>query len=606
MNIVNKIKTDDSAFWDTCRLAISGSVEKLREKLSEYPQHLHQKTIGIKDGMYQVSLLHLVGSADKARLLVELGLDLHVMDDQNNTPLHFAALAGRKEVVTELLSLGANREAKNRWDQTPLQLAITPELAYLLSDDPQPLNFESSLHNLSIYIAAEKGKIEVIRYLLQASVDPNLLNHEEYMLDDHYKTPLRHSVYIGYVEIARLLLEHGANPNIHPNLYREVYNVGTARLLHSYGTKATPENLDAAIWEAVVNVGNSNLVQEYIEYGAPLDKKYLLHDAIKRPDQTNQNHLKIVEMLVQKKPEFLHYIHHNESPLQKAIDIRNQPIVDLLIQLGADVNQKNSDGHTPLHIAVLNNNKVLLEVLLKNGADPTLEDQFGLTPYQYAVMRLRTQICEVFESYYKEQKQDTPTFLQPLTVEEGKQSIFDQQNDLVNLYHVDDINSWVFFRFRLKDFVAFAKKFGFSPIFQTSYYMDQDQVKHFSFDDQGLLEKDLSFAEEFSMEHTLAFHPTDPQCFLSMIRAWDPDTDYDWTQLHIRCSKEMSDEIVSFYQEYWRNQHETYDYYVATGGDVLISYPNQAESEDLQYLNQYLNECQLRGLEELWASDFFN
>ncbi|PTM57854.1 ankyrin repeat domain-containing protein [Desmospora activa] len=601
MNIVNNIKKDDQAFWQTCRIAISGSAEELRQQLSEEPHHLHQKTIGIKEGLFQVSLLHLVGSAENAHLLAELGLTIDETDEQGNTPLHFAALAGRKEVVTALLSLGA-AHLENRWGQKPLQLAITPEIAHLLREENAPLPLDPSLQSLSIVEAAKQGKIDVIRYLLQTGVDPNLLNHPDYMLDYHENTPLRQAVYVGYVEIVRLLLEHGANPNVHPNLYRDVYNVGTARLLHSYGTQVTPEGLDEAVWEAAINVGNSELVQEYISYGAPLTKEYILHDTIKRPEQTNDHHLKIAEMLVKKNPKQLHHFKGNETPLQKAIDIGNQAMVDCLIQLGADINLKNEDGLTPLHIAVLNNNAILLEFLLNHGADPKQEDQFGLTPYQYAVMKLRTKLYHVFQRYGE---QNITAIQPPLTVDQAKQTLADQQDDLINLYHTDDLESWVFFRFKLKDFVAFAKRFGFSTIFQTRYFLDEAETKYITFDEQGMLEKDLSFAQEFSIEHTLAFHPAQPQWILSMIHAWDADTDYDWTQLHIRCSAEMGEEIVTFYRQYWNQQHETYDYYSATGGDIFISFPNKTASKELNSLIQYINQCQLRGLEQIWASDFF-
>ena len=51
------------------------------------------------------------------------GTDVNTKDDQEYTPLHWAAMEGRREVAELLISSGANVNAKNKVGNTPLHIA---------------------------------------------------------------------------------------------------------------------------------------------------------------------------------------------------------------------------------------------------------------------------------------------------------------------------------------------------------------------------------------------------------------------------------------------------------------------------------------------------
>ncbi len=59
-----------------------------------------------------------------------------------------------------------------------------------------------------MFKAVQEGDLELVRYYLNAGIDPNY-QHPEYMA-----APLVESVRFGHLEIARLLLESGADPAI--------------------------------------------------------------------------------------------------------------------------------------------------------------------------------------------------------------------------------------------------------------------------------------------------------------------------------------------------------------------------------------------------------
>lgn len=59
-----------------------------------------------------------------------------------------------------------------------------------------------------LFAAAEKGDLELVKYHIRMGVDPNY-QHPEFMC-----TPLIGSIQNQQFEIAKFLLENGANPNI--------------------------------------------------------------------------------------------------------------------------------------------------------------------------------------------------------------------------------------------------------------------------------------------------------------------------------------------------------------------------------------------------------
>jgi ankyrin repeat protein len=62
-------------------------------------------------------------SLEIARLLVNSGADVNVTDDEGCAPLHAAAQSGYREIAELLLGSGASLDARNKKQETPLELS---------------------------------------------------------------------------------------------------------------------------------------------------------------------------------------------------------------------------------------------------------------------------------------------------------------------------------------------------------------------------------------------------------------------------------------------------------------------------------------------------
>jgi ankyrin repeat protein len=77
------------------------------------------------------------GSVDAARGAIDAGAYISVRDEEDRTPLHWAADSGDVAMVQLLLEKGADINVKDRWECTPLKGAaqsLCTEIVQMLRD----------------------------------------------------------------------------------------------------------------------------------------------------------------------------------------------------------------------------------------------------------------------------------------------------------------------------------------------------------------------------------------------------------------------------------------------------------------------------------------
>ena len=119
-----------------------------------------------------------------ADLLHHNGADLHVQGAFKSVPLHSAAGSGNFEMVQKLIEYGADIDARDEYEWTPLYWASRG----LTSKD-----------------------VPALRSLLECGADVNVRARTDDNVGDDFTTPLHRASAYGAVEIVRLLLENGAD-----------------------------------------------------------------------------------------------------------------------------------------------------------------------------------------------------------------------------------------------------------------------------------------------------------------------------------------------------------------------------------------------------------
>lgn len=97
------------------------------------------------------------------------------------------------------------------------------------------------------------------------------------------------------------------------------------------------------------------------------------------------DHVKLVELLLQKGANFAAQTISGSTPLHKAV--AHELIVRMLLEKGADITTRSSEGLTPLNAAVCVGNERVVRLLLESGSDVEAATVLGETPLHKAAWR---------------------------------------------------------------------------------------------------------------------------------------------------------------------------------------------------------------------------
>jgi len=155
------------------------------------------------------------GKLEKAKALLTSNPDLVFSRDSyaSQTPLHFAAEFGHKDVAELLLANKADIEANTTAGWTPLLQAVFgghKDLVELLVAHKANVNVKETEGRTPLYVAAENGRTEIAALLLAAKAGVNGKTPSG-------MTPLHVAVAFGHNDMIELLLANKADVNAADN-----------------------------------------------------------------------------------------------------------------------------------------------------------------------------------------------------------------------------------------------------------------------------------------------------------------------------------------------------------------------------------------------------
>ena len=394
---------------------------------------------------------------------------LHAGDERGNQPIHWAVMTRQLDVIDELLSRGADinaarfdgarpiqltngdyhfrgwRDVPQDWSTTPAQVLthLRDHGAYvdictaasigdmervkeLLDQDPRLANRVSEY--VTYYIgsgaplknAAARGHIEIVKLLLERGADPNL--------PEEGIAPHGHALYSavanGHYEIAKLLLEHGAYPNPEVEssadaLSRALGNsdqqmidllctYGAARAVHLLAYHGDVRTVAAVFAanpaladdpDALANAageGQEAFVRLMLRYQPDLPKRVVFPGWSVGAKTRELNELLFQHGMNPSQPDWLRI-----TPLHQFARKGDVEKAELFIEHGADLHARDEDiCSTPLGWAAKFGQTAMVELLLKHGAKPNLpDDPEWATPLQWATRRGHTEIVDLLKRH---------------------------------------------------------------------------------------------------------------------------------------------------------------------------------------------------------------
>lgn len=371
---------------------------------------------------------------------------LHAGDERSNQPIHWAVMTRQIDVIEELLTRGADINARRFDGARPIQLTNGDYHYRGWRDVPKEVTTTPAevLAHLrargafcDICTAAHIGDLERVRELLDQ--DPSLANRvSEYVT--YYLgsgAPLRNAAAKGHLEIVKLLLASGADPNLPEEgiaprghaLYSAVYNghYEIAKLLLERGAFPNPP-VESSADALSIAISNSDqpMVDLLCSYGAAqsLDllayygdvktaaaifaaNPALANDPEPLGNAAGNGHEAFVRLMLRYQPDLAKRI---------AVGAKTRELTELLFRHGMSPNHADWLGVTPLHEFARKGDLEMAAIFMDHGADLHARDEdIGSTPLGWAAKFGQTPMVEfLLRRGAKPSLPDDPLWATPL------------------------------------------------------------------------------------------------------------------------------------------------------------------------------------------------
>lgn len=386
-----------------------------------YPQMEAMLEAKLKSQHHASPMGEAVAQAIRARDLGEVKrlLDatpelLHAGDARSNQPIHWAVMTRQLDVIDDLARRGADLNAPRQDGARPIQLTNGDYHYRGWRDVPKdvtktPAEVLEHLRALGAYVdintAASIGDVDRVRELLDA--DPTLANRvSEYVT--YYVgagAPLKNAAARGHIEIVKLLLDRGADPNLPEEgiaprghaLYSAVYNdhYEIAKLLLERGAYPSPpveSSADAlsmaishknqAMIDLLCSYGSNRSVELLGYYGDVMTaaavfaaNPALANDTVALENAAGQGNDSFVRLMLRYQPDLATRIAVGVRSQGAQDPIKSRELTEFLFQKGMNASLPDWLGITPLHQFARKGDVDNAELFISHGADLNARDE---------------------------------------------------------------------------------------------------------------------------------------------------------------------------------------------------------------------------------------
>lgn len=336
----------------------------------------HLKPIGTGSGDSPIWLAvnHRLPSVIK--VLLKHGASFEADTGDGTTPLHAMARCGYVDCAEILLRDGVNVGAADDEGDTPLHAAAgrdSVSMLELLVKYEGDLNRRNFNNETPLGVAIRNHKLKVAQWMLQNGANAHSTRVEG--------LPALHwSADFGHEEFAKLLLDHGIDPDnrIPLDWPNDAADGPVDGETSQDGLADTPLILAAT-------KGHTRIVKMLLAADANVNAKgthgttALLSAAATAP-------LEVTDVLLANGADPKRVDDYGHTAPMSAVRNRDMNVLERLLKAGADIETSCRHGHTALLTAAWGGNMTATKTLLAHGADITARDAWGWQAVMVAAM----------------------------------------------------------------------------------------------------------------------------------------------------------------------------------------------------------------------------